>query len=361
MLGRRGFLASLVAGAIAPRLSWADAGSPVVLGAAREADGAYALFGIGAGGADAFRIPLPGRGHAAAAHPHAPEAVAFARSPGSFAVVLNCVTGAVLARLHAPEGRHFYGHGAFIAGGDVLCTSENDIASGEGRIGLWSRRENWRRMGEIPTHGIGPHEIRRAAGDVLVAANGGYRSDPAQPGVKLDVAAMRPNLAYVSPEGALLEKVELAPELRLNSIRHVSFGRDGLVAFGMQWQGDPAEGVPLMGLHRRGESSVLDRLPLQERLAMAGYVGSVAFDAAGRQVAISSPRGGRVQVLDETGGHLRAIARADVCGIAPAADGFLLSDGLGGLMLTGGNGDAVTPLAARRGRAWDHHLVPIAG
>ncbi|MBU3028924.1 DUF1513 domain-containing protein [Paracoccus sp. XHP0099] len=355
---RRGFLTALLAGAMAPRLSWADVGSPAVLGAAREAGGGYALFGIGADGTDRFRIPLPARGHAAAAHPTAPEAVAFARSPGSFAVVLNCVTGAVLARLEAPEGRHFYGHGTFIAGGEILCTSENDFATGQGRMGLWSRGLGWRRVGEIPTHGIGPHEIRRMAGDVLVAANGGYRSHPAQPGVKLDLDRMRPNLAYVSADGALLEKVELADDLRPNSIRHIALGRDGLVGFGMQWQGDPAEGVPLLGLHRRGAAPVLDRMPVHEARAMAGYVGSVAFDAAGDQVAISSPRGGRVQVFDDTGRHLQAILREDVCGIAAVAGGgFLLSDGLGGLMRADGQ---IRPLAKRPGRAWDHHLVPVS-
>lgn len=353
---RRGFLTALMAGAVVPRLSWADAGSPAILGAAREADGGFALYGLAADGRDRFRIPLPGRGHAAAAHPTAPEAVAFARSPGTFALVLNCATGAVLARLHAPEGRHFYGHGTFIAGGDILCTSENDHARGQGRIGLWSRREGWRRIGEIPTHGVGPHEIRRAEGDVLVAANGGYRNEPDRPGVKLGVPEMRPNLAYVSPDGALLERVELDEELRLNSIRHIAFGRGGLTAFGMQWQGDPADGVPLMGLHRRGEKPVLDRMPLHEAIAMAGYVGSIAFDASLERVAISSPRGGRVQIFDDRGGHLRTIQREDVCGLAPAGRGFFVSDGLGGLVRAD---DGITPLAAAPGRAWDHHLVPV--
>lgn len=356
MLGRRNFLAALAAGAMLPRLSWADAGAPAILGAAREADGGYALFGIGADGSDRFRIPLPSRGHAAAAHPTAPEAVAFARSPGTFAVVLNCVTGAVIARLDAPDGRHFYGHGTFIADGEILCTSENDYATGQGRIGLWSRRENWRRVGEIATHGIGPHEIKRMEGDVLVAANGGYRSDPARPGEKLDVAQMRPNLSYVSPDGELLDQIELDADLRLNSIRHIAFGQDGLVAFGMQWQGDPADGVPLLGLHRRGEPVRLDGMPIYEAIAMQGYVGSVAFDSDRRRVAISSPRGGRVQVFDDRGTHLQTILREDVCGIAPAPHGFFLSDGLGGLMQAD---NELRPLAKARQRAWDHHLVPV--
>lgn len=357
MIGRRNFIASLLAGSVVPRLSWADAGNPAILGAAREFGGGYALFGIAEDGSDCFRIPLPARGHAAAAHPTAPEAVAFARSPGRFALVLNCVTGEVLARLDAIEGRHFYGHGTFIAEGDILCTSENDFNTGQGIIGLWSRNKGWQRVGEIQTHGIGPHEIRHLPGDVLVAANGGYRNHPDRPGVKLDVKTMRPNLAYISPDGELLDKVELENELRLNSIRHLALGRDGLVAFGMQWQGDPALGVPLMGLHRRGEELTLSQLPIYEAIAMQGYVGSVAFDAERACVAISSPRGGRVQVFDDTGLHLRTIRREDVCGIAPAATGFFLSDGLGGLIRAG---ETLKPLAKRQDRAWDHHLVAVS-
>lgn len=353
---RRNFLAALLAGSVVPRLSWADAGSPAILGAAREADGGYALFGIAADGSECFRIPLPARGHAAAAHPTAPEAVAFARSPGQFAVVLNCANGEVLARLTAPEGRHFYGHGTFIANGDILCTSENHFETGQGRIGLWSRKQDWRRVGEIPTHGIGPHEIRHLPGDILVAANGGYRNHPDRPGVKLNVSEMRPNLAYVSPDGELLEKVELADDLRLNSIRHIALGRDGLVAFAMQWQGDPAFGMPLLGLHRRGKPASLAEMPVFEAVAMKGYVGSVAFNSERTQVAISSPRGGRVQIFDDTGRHLQAIEREDVCGIAPAAEGFFLSDGLGGLIEAG---TTTRPLAKFPGRSWDHHLVPV--
>lgn len=145
MTTRRGFLTSLLASAAVPSLSWADAGDPAYLAAARGLDGSYALFGLSPAGKDLFRIPLPGRGHAAAAHPDAPEAVAFARRPGTFALVIDCARGDVAHRLTAPEGHHFYGHGTFVAGGDVLCTSENNIDSGEGRIGLWSRRDGYRR------------------------------------------------------------------------------------------------------------------------------------------------------------------------------------------------------------------------
>ena len=116
-------------------MGWAAAGSPAYLAAARDPSGAYALFGLDGTGHDIFRIPLPDRGHAAAAHPTAPEAVAFARRPGRFALVIDCVKGRVAHRLDAPEGRHFYGHGAFLQGGAILATSENEIDTGKGASG----------------------------------------------------------------------------------------------------------------------------------------------------------------------------------------------------------------------------------
>ena len=110
---RRTFLKAAIAAAVVPRLSWADAGSPAYLGAARDASGDYALYGMDAQAQILFRVPLPARGHAAAAHPTKPEAVAFARRPGTFAVVVNCATGRITHRLDAPEGDISWGMGCF--------------------------------------------------------------------------------------------------------------------------------------------------------------------------------------------------------------------------------------------------------
>jgi hypothetical protein len=352
---RRIFLSALAAGAVLPGATWADAGEPAYLAAARDEGGAFALYGLSDAGADIFRIPLPDRGHAAAAHPTAPEAVAFARRPGTFALVIDCARGAVSARLEAPEGRHFYGHGAFVAGGDILCTTENAIESGEGCVGLWSRGEGWRRIGEIATTGIGPHEVVALPDDVLAVANGGIRTHPARGREKLNLDTMRPSLVYLTPDGAVLERVELAADLHRNSIRHLAAAA-GTVAFAMQWQGDSLDPVPLLGLHRRGAAPILCEAPLAEALAMRGYAGSVAFDGAGGRAAITSPRGGRVQVFDAAGAFLHSLWRPDLCGVAPAKDGFLVTDGLGGVL--GLNDRFGAPRIARR--AWDNHLIRVA-
>ena len=99
---RRFFLAAAaggLAGAFA-RAAWSDiAGTePFYLTAANKPDNSTWLVGLTLSGGILFAQSLPGRGHAAAVHPARAEAVAFARRPGEFALVLDCMTGQQLAR-----------------------------------------------------------------------------------------------------------------------------------------------------------------------------------------------------------------------------------------------------------------------
>jgi len=356
MIHRRGFLASLVAAGAAPRLGWAAVGNPSFLAAARDADGSFALYGLDTRGAATFHVPLPARGHAGAGHPHRAEAVAFARRPGAFALVLDCAQGRVLHRLSPPEGRQFNGHGVFSADGKALFTSEQRSDTSEGVIGVWDAAAGYTRVGEFPSGGIGPHDLRLMPdGDMLFVANGGIATDPTDRR-KLNLPTMRPNLTYLSRAGSIADQVELAPDLRQNSIRHLAVRRDGLVGFAMQWEGEPGSATPLLGLHRPGRAPVLAQAPLADELAMQGYAGSVAFSGEGGEIAITSPRGGRLHRFSDDGAFLGALSRADVCGLAPMGNGYLASDGLGGLVAI----EAAAPTAlARADCAWDNHLVPL--
>jgi hypothetical protein len=303
-----------------------------------------------------FRIALPARGHAGAGHPLRAEAVAFARRPGAFAFVLDCARGRVLHRLTPPEGRQFNGHGAFAEGGAVLYTCEQTSGSSEGVVGVWDVEAGYVRIGELSTHGIGPHDLRLAPeGDALIVANGGIATDPSDRR-KLNIPTMRPNLAYLDRAGRLIERVELDPDLRSNSIRHLAIRPDGLVGFAMQWEGEPGAAPPLLGLHRRGAPLVLAAAPLADEMAMQGYAGSIAFSGDGTELAITSPRGGRLHRFAADGAFLGAASRSDICGLAPRNGGYLASDGLGGLIAV--ESGAMAALA-RRDCAWDNHIVAL--
>jgi hypothetical protein len=364
VLDRRRLLAGGLALA-APGRGWAAAGAPAFLAAAREPDGRFALHGLGADGASRFAIALPDRGHAAAAHPGRPEAVCFARRPGTFALVIDCAAGREARRLETPAGLHFMGHGAFSADGGRLFTTENAYETGEGRIGVWDAAGGYARIGAFASGGVGPHEaLLSADGAALIVANGGIRTHPDSGRAKLNLAAMRPNLTALSAaDGALLAAVEPEPPLRLNSLRHLATRPDGLIAVAAQWEGEAVEGEadvapPLLALWRPG-APALRWLPTPGRAPAARYAGSVAFSGDGRAVAITFPRDGFAEIwAADAGAPLGVVTRADVCGVAPAEGGLLLTDGLGGLTLAAVTADGVATRAlAAAPCAWDNHLV----
>jgi uncharacterized protein len=356
MTTRRGFLASLIAAAAVPTLTWADAGSPEFLAAAQEPDGTFALFGLTALGQQTFRIPLPARGHAGAGHPVRPEAVTFARRPGTYALVIDCARGQVARSLSAPKGHHFSGHGTFSADGETLFTAEVDNATGIGWIGSWACADGYRRIGQFASGGIGPHEILRLPDGMIAVANGGIIAALDDDRTKLNLDTMQPNLSYLATDGTLHDRVELAHDLHQNSIRHLAAHPDGTVAFAMQWEGDAAVHPPLLGLHRRGTDPVLCAVPEAMAQRMKGYAGSVAFDAAGHRVAITCPKGGVAAIFDSKGRFIDMSVRADVCGIGAARGGLMLTDGSGGVMQL--TPDGLTPIASFD-VGWDNHLVAV--
>lgn len=351
--GRRMVLKGLAAAMLLPARGWAAAGAPDWVAAARQPDGSHALHGIAADGALTFTVPLPGRGHAAAIHPERAEAVAFARRPGIFGVVLDCRTGAAIRRLVPPEGRQFNGHGAFSPDGATLYTSEVEAQGSAGRIGVWETR-HYRRIGEWDSAGIGPHEVRVDPDGRVIVANGGIETDP-EDRTPLNLDRMQPNLATLSPTGTVLSRQALPDALHQNSIRHLALLPGG-AAFAMQWQGDPGEGVPLLGL-ARDETLITCALPEAERFSMQGYAGSIAANATTGMIALTSPRGGVGVIHDLDGLHLATLRRADLCGVAPAADApFTMTDGAGAIWAAGPDG---LRLRARHDLAWDNHLIAV--
>jgi hypothetical protein len=96
---------------------------------------------------------------------------------------------------------------------------------------------------------------------------------------------------------------------------------------------------------------------LEDVRKMDGYIGSIAFSADGEQIAVTSPRGGQLQVFDTRSGNLgHAIALPDVCGVAIIEQDFILTSGTGEIRRS--------KAVALRSRnmtnvQWDNHLVPI--
>ncbi|WP_298852269.1 DUF1513 domain-containing protein [uncultured Ruegeria sp.] len=357
MTSRRQFLAGLAATTLSPIRSWASVGAPDFLAAGLFPDGSYRLAGLDAQGTILFSVPLPARGHAAAAHPFKAQAVAFARRPGTFAVVIDCGTGSPIAQLEAPKGRHFFGHGVFSADGMYFFVTENDYEAGEGIIGIWDA-ETFARLGEFPSGGVGPHDMRLMPdGNTLVIANGGIETHPETGRTKLNLPTMEPNLAYLTLSGTVQDQMSLSHRLHKNSIRHLAVRQDGLVGFAMQWQGSKAEHPPLLGLHRRGEDPRLLSAPEQDQSTLQGYAGSIAFSADGATIAITCPRGNALHRFDSAYGAFKdAFELQDVCGLGSGADGLIFTTGTGVF----GELTNTDPVIQTRAKCqWDNHLIPI--
>ena len=368
----RFFAGGLVGPLLPPSLRAAPAGR-IFLSARGGDAGTYWVSGFSAAGAQAFDLPLPARGHSFAVHPDERTAVHFARRPGRFACVIDLARGAIIGGFAAPNDRHFFGHGVFSHDGRLLYASENDFERERGVIGIYDVNDDYRRVGEFASYGIGPHDIRLLSDEkTLVVANGGIQTRPDLPRIKLNLPTMTPSLCYVDRlDGKLLQEIRLGRVLHQLSIRHLAVGNDDTVAIAMQYEGPVGDLVPLVALHRweraqpaRCRDGNLCPLegPSHILRAMKQYCGGVCFDSSGRVIAVSAPRGHLVTFWDaDAGSYLSSARVVDGSGVAPAGRSgeFLASSGRGGVLAIDAWSSTVRPLetAFLKAGRWDNHLV----
>ncbi len=338
----------------------------------KQVDGTYAVVVLDEAGQILQTIPLAGRGHDICQSPSGETAVAFARRPGTFAVAFD-PTGRRGSRLiQARADRHFYGHGVFSADGKLLYATENDFDNARGVLGVYDVAAGFIRIGELETFGVGPHDLLLLDdGRTLCVANGGIETHPAAGRVKLNLASMRPSLAFIDREtGDLLARHEVEAEIHRLSLRHLCPGTDGRVWFGGQWEGSLDQAPSLVGYVGRDTPIRFCKVHDGAGVALKGYIGSVAMSRDGRFMAASAPRAGRTIFIDtKTGTRVAEAVVKDGCGVAArGADGFLISSGIGGVRQAEPRRRGATEAGdvgrmLREGVAphFDNHLVALTG
>ncbi len=114
-----------------------------------------------------------------------------------------------------PANRHFYGHGVFSRDGRLLYATEHDNETRAGLIGVYNATGGYKRIGEMPTYGIGPHEvILLSDGKTLAVANGGIETHIETGREKLNLSSMQPSLAFIdSTNGRLISQHKQSAEL----------------------------------------------------------------------------------------------------------------------------------------------------
>jgi hypothetical protein len=301
----------------------------------------------------------PSRGHAATFSKDGRLAVFFARRPGTWMLVLEVLTGTVLAEIESVSGRHFYGHGVFNQDQSLLFATENDYENARGVIGVYDVLQNFKRVHELPSYGVGPHELALLSdGQTLVVANGGIETHPDYGRIKLNLETMSSRLTYINTvSGQELAHV-LPPNHKL-SLRHLAVNHIDEVVVGAQFQGGGEKDYPLIFRHKQGETlKALSGQPLKNLRQLDNYIASVTFSPDGQQVVSSSPRGDRVSIWDVNTGWLDDIKVPDVGGIAQTslANHVLLSSGNGRLYLLSLLNNELKELPSHTHR-WDNHLV----
>lgn len=343
----------------------ARANVPTALYAAarKGADGRYSVAVFTADGRDVRALALPGRGHDVTVSPVDRSCVAFARRPGNFAIAFSAENRAPPIAFTTPADRHFYGHGVFSRDGRLLYATENDFDGARGVIGIYDVGAEYRRIGEFPSGGVGPHDLALLEdGRVLVVANGGLREHPDIGHGRriLNPDAIETTLAYIDlATGALLERHDLGAIGAL-SLRHLDVARDGTVIVGAQIVSGPAGGQPLVYRHRRQQGLATIGLPEEIEAGLSGYVSSIACDRAGNFVAVTSSRGALAAVIDVASGRLVRTRRLeDVSGVAPmqTPGDFLTTSGLGRVSVM--PDEAAADDAVSTPWAWDNHAVLI--
>ncbi len=360
LIDRRDFLKAAGAGfacAMAPR-AWATTldTDAVFATAFVRRGGGYGAAVLSEEGRLLYAIDLPDRGHDVTFDPVSRHAVVFPRKPGTVAVAFDHTGRKRPLTFACPAGRHFYGHGVFSPDGALLYATENDFENAAGMVGIYDARDGFRRVGEFPTHGVGPHELLLAGdGKTLAIANGGIETHPDFGKAKLNLATMRPSYVLVDRVGGdLIEKHELPPNLHKLSIRHMDVDHAGTIWFSCQYEGATTDRPPLVGRAARGKELELLDMPEKALNGLHNYVGAMAANRAAGTMAVSSPAGNSYVVFDAASGKVvSATDLTEVCGIAPDGAGFMATSGAGAIARPGAQ-----PLS-EPDYVWDNHLLRI--
>ena len=244
-----------------------------------------------ASGARLGGVQLNLRAHGMADHGR--HLAVFPRRPGDRFSVIDIETLEIVAIIHAPEGRHFYGHGAFSRDGALLLVPENDLESLQGSIAIYRMGAAVTRLDRIDLPGAGPHEIMRQPGrDLFHIALGGLETHPDYGRTALNLHDFRSQIVTLDLETGGIDPMGYWVGTEGISLRHMAMdSRDRLYIGGQIASPTRAQGADVIWLVEKGG---MRRIDVGNR--MRGYVSSVA--AQGNQALLASRRGGTVLRLD---------------------------------------------------------------
>ena len=278
--------------------------------------------------------------------------LAVARRPGDW--LLRWRPGQAKAQWHWIDGdRRFNGHVITSADGATLWTTETDLDTAQGRLGVRDAA-SLDKTGEWATHGMDPHQLLalpQAVGGLpagtLMVANGGIPTLPETGRSKRELGRMDASLVALHPaSGELLGQWRLDdPHL---SIRHLAW--------------DPVSntlGIALQAEHPDQAAhqtapvlAVWDGRTLRAAAgqpALAGYGGDICAlpQTAGGGFAVSCPRVNRLALFDARGAWRGAIEHVEAYALASDREQWWLASSRGQVGLLHGGTDGAEPSRSR--------------
>lgn len=285
----------------------------LLLSSATDNYGHHYLAALTTSGDIYFKIPIPERAHDSFYNPITHEAVYFGRSPSRTIYIVDMIGKCLSTTVTAMSNRHFYGHGIMDKQHRYLYAVENDIKNSRGCIGIYDVAFKYKRVGELSTYGVGPHQaLFLSDNQTLVVANGGLLAAPSQPKKNLNEDSFESSLVYIdSKTGELLDRYQT--KYSQLSLRHLTRSGDDRIFVGAQSYRNTE--TPLIFSHASGE----DLLPLNADdiiwKSHNRYTASLAL--SGSSLSVSSPRGNIVSFWNvETQAYLSMYHRRDIAGIS---------------------------------------------
>lgn len=292
--------------------------------------------------------PISNAQNSSAKNDQTRDVVVMGRRPSEKFWVLDTASGQVKFAIKASTQRHFYGHACYSLDGKLLYVTENDTISLDGKVGIYAAYDDYKKIAECDSYGIGPHElIMHPDGDTLVIANGGIKTEQASR-EELNLDSMHPSLVYLNRhDGTLLEQI--TPEHNQMSVRHLAMHNNGTVMIGIQFQGEKHINVPLVLTHKRGDADFTAlEMPSNQWQRFHQYIASVAVDSERNLLCVTTPIGGCAAIYDlNTRAFIGDVNLPDCAGAAvffnqsanekdnnddsTEKSGFIVSDGQGQL------------------------------
>jgi hypothetical protein len=325
---RRTWLGQLAIAGLAPWLSraaWANATSkPATLLAAWQTPNAHQIGLVEVGPTQwqvARSIAVPTRAHGLAVEPGG-SVLALARRPGDWLLRWHPTTGD--SQWQWIEGdRRFNGHVAASPQGDTLWTTETDLETAQGLVGVrdntsLQKKAEWTTQGRDP-HALMvlPQALGRIPAGSLIVANGGISALPETGRAKRGLDRMDASLVALSPQtGAVLGQWRLIdPDL---SIRHLAWDPVSQ-RLGIALQAEHADdaqrlSAPVLAVWDGGQlvSSVAQP-------SLQGYGGDICARPGGGFV-VSCPRADTLALFNPAAVWQHNQPHRDVCALAKQAD-----------------------------------------